>query len=681
MLQLLLKIASYDIHFKEEIPILMEKSEETKVYNSPISTWFKILIISWVICQWGLLCHLFLVRTKSYYGIPYLVIFYALIGLVFIFTSIAIAICFFSQSKLAAIAYQIFRYLRGAILLIAAITLLQLIKINVHLFSINGMILYIIIILPAIMTIFVQPIAKEQSLFSRYYNRILEFEKYFNEKTKAIPGWLISALIAILPIIIICAIIYWGFGAKLSDFRPYTWNDQTSYWIWVRSFSKYSFNVGYNVGNEWPAPAAFNHYGEGSPMYVYLYGFIAKLVGWSPQLPILINFCLIAIAIYWFTRALKLDSFQIVLTGLVALLFWPILIFLPTSSQETLNQVIGITLAITFYKLLFRNETVKPHLKLIFILFLLFASITRLSWALLFIPLIFLCSDGKLFRKIILSAIFGPIFILGSILITKYLVPPWGNSILSTLGQVREIGPQVFLTYFSNQIGQLANESNYPSLIVLLELLIILGWSFQKIWKHTRSKPISKDSNIALNIFNAYNVTSIILGGLLVYLVPGYFRVFIPPLLVVVLLQIAEKDFTPVLVLFGISILFLTVPMLQCFDAWKGDFHPIDSQIVQSQDVINENVVFDTTTNNMWCNTLLLPVDNYDYRVMLIPPGIGVSHLSAWLPLPEYPLKSKYLLFDQDFYQTIRDKLHVELLASLPVGDLYYNLDSGCRIK
>ena len=90
---------------------------------------------------------------------------------------------------------------------------------------------------------------------------------------------------------------------------------------------------------------------------------------------------------------MKFDSRQILLTGLATLLFWPILVYLPTSSQETLNQAIGFGLAAIFFQI-FSQKAIKPFFKVLFVFCLFVAALVRLSWALWFFPLLFLCVNG-----------------------------------------------------------------------------------------------------------------------------------------------------------------------------------------------------------------------------------------------------------------------------------------------
>ena len=100
----------------------------------------------------------------------------------------------------------------------------------------------------------------------------------------------------------------------------------------------------------------------------------------------------------------------------------------------------------------------------------------------------------------------------------------------------------------------------------------------------------------------------------------------------------------------------------------------------QVQAKIEKLVVYDPAATNPWCNTLLIPLGYYDYRLTIIPPGIGISYVLN--PLDIQPnVKLNYLLLDQETYKALSDRINVELLDTLPIGDLYRNLDSGCNVR
>jgi hypothetical protein len=103
-------------------------------------------------------------------------------------------------------------------------------------------------------------------------------------------------------------------------------------------------------------------------------------------------------------------------------------------------------------------------------------------------------------------------------------------------------------------------------------------------------------------------------------------------------------------------------------------------EVSDSKPILDRLVVFNETTNNPWCNTILIPLKFYDGRLTALNPGIGISYI-LFHPLKTIPIQSNYLLLDQDDYNELREKYNLRAvqLASLPIGNLYRNLDSSCK--
>jgi hypothetical protein len=67
----------------------------------------------------------------------------------------------------------------------------------------------------------------------------------------------------------------------------------------------------------------------------------------------------------------------------------------------------------------------------------------------------------------------------------------------------------------------------------------------------------------------------------------------------------------------------------------------------------------------------------YDYRVTLIPAGIGVSYTGSLARL-DPPVKSRWVLLDATHELQLGLVTHLRPVASLAFGRLFLNLDSPC---
>jgi hypothetical protein len=588
--------------------------------------------------------------------------------------------------SLSLSVYWLMGALRQLICVFALLGMVTLYTVGIPIYSPIGSLLFFSFLLILCIGLFVQPAPHGPARLPGV-RRFIDFgEKLsseINSLSPSIPGF----AVALLPILIVCLLIYAGLGASLADYGPYSfWNDETGYWIWIRSFSHTGLDAGYNAPNELVAPAGFNHYGEGSPFYIYFYGAIAQLTGWYSYIPILINFTLLALSILVFVRSTKLDSVQTSFVGLITVLVWPVLLYLPITSHETMNQAIGFLLAVVFFRLFVRHEEVHLPEKILYVILIYFAALVRLSWGLLLVPALFYSLRGSMFRRLLLSILFGAGLYGSAVLITSYLVPPANNSILLNIRDSFTEGPQILLDYIATQFRLMFKFRKLnPNIAVMFQIVVIVGWSLVRLVRMIQEKlPVSAILHSPA-VFYMYNAASLAAAGLLFYIQEGFYRTFTPSLLLVYLLLVTRRDYRFLTALLAVNLVFFHSYMT--FYAHVGDAEIIRADFTTEfperaalQSEMEKWVAFDETTQNPWCNTLLVPLHLYDYRLIVVPPGIGISYILDADTL-QTPVQSKYLLFDPDTYEVFANRLNASLVGSLSIGDLYYNHDSGCEFN
>lgn len=494
---------------------------------------------------------------------------------------------------------------------------------------------------------------------------------------------LLKIIVSFLPVGIVCFYIFFVLDASLFDYGPYSsWNDETSYWVWLRSFRHVGLNSGYNAPNELLAALEIGRYGEASPFYLYVYGLLARVVGWYPFIPVLINFIFLTSSILLFLHSFKLDVWQVVLGGLAVSLTWPVLLFLPITTHETLNQSIGIILAVVFIKLLTGRDALPTPMKVVFVLFVYFAALVRLSWGLLLIPVLFYSLNGSLQKRGILSILFGIGLFISAIMLVGLFLPPINNSILETLrSDPRRDLSIIFEKLYSQILLMLGSGWRNPNIGVLFQMALVIGWNAADLFRAIRSRTSFESIAGGFDAFHFYNTTSLLFAGLTFYLVRGFYRTFAPAMLVVSLLLVYRRDYRRLLVLLAVNLFFFSAYVnmddfgdLQIIHA---DYTRKILQAAQIQTEIEKYIVYDSDAETPWCNTILIPLGFYDSRLALLPPGIGVSYILRPVTF-QLPIKSRYVLFDTATYETYRDQTNLDLLVSLPIGDLYKNLDANC---
>lgn len=659
---------------------------ESSVENRSIPQWVKIAVTFLTFSIVAIFVLLTLNGQRTFFGLPAQAFTAFSLMPALLAVGLLAAFWFFPDHAFTRSIYWLMRFFRAQLCVFALLGVVILIVVRAPILSIRGGIPLLNLLLLFGMGWFLQP-ARTDHFPSMWLQRLFSQVEKMASRINSLPPLPLRILVSILPGLIVCSVIYLAWNATLSDYGPYSlWNDETGYWVWVRSFAHVGFDVGYNAPNELLARASFNHYGEGSPIYVYLYGGIAQLVGWSQQLPLLINFVILALAIFLFTQSTRLEPVQIVFTSLITIVIWPILLFLPMTTHETLNQAIGFVLAVIFFRLLTQRESISHPVRFAYIVLVYLAALTRLSWGLFLVPVIFYSLDGKLFRRLLLSGLAGLGLYVSALMITNYLVPPTNNSILVNLRDSVGQGPQILINYAVLQLAQMFKFRQLnPNIAVLLQILIILGWNGVRVIRSVRSGTPINSIVESQSVFHIYNVTTLVTAGLLFYIQEGFYRTFTPSLLIIYLLLTLRKDYKFLATLLTINLFFFYSYLN--FYAGVGDLALIQQDFTteiperaQLQPSLEHWIRFEPDAQTPWCNTLLIPLHYYDARLTLIPPGIGISYVLD-LETLKTPLKSKYLLLDTETYQALEDRLNTQLLDSYYIGDLYYNLDSGCELK
>src|SRR5689334_14749129 len=218
-----------------------------------------------------------------------------------------------------------------------------------------------------------------------------------------IPRWILAMAASLAPTIATFGLISGYLHRNLFDFRPATWNDQTYYWHQILTFSRAGFNGGYYMFYEKLPVFDFFHFGASGFLYPALYGTVAHVVGWETYTGILLNMALIGIAVLLLIFVAQFDQLQIILTGLLLLSLSPILLLIPTISQESFHQAAAVVLGLIFYRLLQHNGQVSRRFILVGISFLVIISLVRFSWILLILPFILLSQKKWTWRSLLFA--------------------------------------------------------------------------------------------------------------------------------------------------------------------------------------------------------------------------------------------------------------------------------------
>ncbi|HBE20414.1 MAG TPA: hypothetical protein DEG17_11900 [Cyanobacteria bacterium UBA11149] len=479
---------------------------------------------------------------------------------------------------------------------------------------------------------------------------------------------------------------------SLLEYIPGFDNDEIHYWHQILTFSKVGFSGGYYTIDELPAPANFSHFGPHGLAFPVLYGTIAHVVGWYPYSPIFFNEVLLTLSLASLIYLTKPTNLQLAYIGLTVSTFWPLMLCLPTVMQETLHQVLAILIAGIFYRSLKKKNQIIIIIGGIVLVSL--AALIRFTWALT--ALLFLIKTLKKERKwsyFLYITLLGIILIFLPFWLNRYWSSPFPNykiieyiSKLNFLPIANNISNNInsFISFPNPRIGGIAQK--YLGFIFRIELLIILFSSCISVCRMV-SKSIRWNS---FNWFILYILGHITILQICFYGIDSYleYRVISPYLLMILLILILLKRNKLIKLFLVINLLTMPLFISSYREAnyigvsyarqLPANNRYENSSIVEFEKSIKDIVVYEKEISP-WCNTIATGYDSYRSNLISVPAGVGFSLIINSEKL-QLPLKSKYVLLSDNTLPKLRSQLNIEYLNTTPIGKLYLNLDSHCKI-
>ncbi len=495
---------------------------------------------------------------------------------------------------------------------------------------------------------------------------------------------------AILPSLLATLIVATQAKASLTDFFPISPTDQNEYWHQIATFHAVGFNGGYYTNLEKPAVISASRFGVHGPFYILLLGLLSKLTGWTYATPIFYNMVFLALGFFLFAWFSHLTNKQIVLAGLALGFFAPVLLYLPGAMQESIHQMAAMIFAFILGIALTQQEKTKPWIKVIAFLFTIAIALSRASWSLMLFPLFAL-----FLPKNIKSQAIGFLASIGCLLVIAIVIgmfiTPGNNTLTQAAGQFSSglrsgllhifgtvndnLG--LFLTYASH--AQMALRVQYCLILFLSLAFSIYYWNKDK--KNARKNGL-QNNNFNISFLILIIVLPIVLWSFTLYFIKNDIRFIAPYILLTVFLLISQNKEKWV-------ILFILVNLLVFPDVLQRFSNPVSNNFIYSRQQnaetkqIYEKIIhYQPDQPNAWCNTILVPVTLYDYRIALIPPGIGISYVldNNGIDRVPFPAKSKYILVTPRQLKEIdpQDLIHLEKAAEFSDSALFINQVSGC---
>lgn len=508
-------------------------------------------------------------------------------------------------------------------------------------------------------------------------------------------------VLAAAPAVACVLLVHALFGVGVDRFVPSLWNDQTGYWHGVAGFVAAGFDTGYNTPDERPLPWEAVRFGVNGPWLALLYGSVAKLTGWGTASSIPFNMVVLGLGLAVYGLLARLDVGRLALAAVVVLTAWPVLLYLPTASYESLEQAFAAVLAAVFARAIAHGPELGRTERWAGIAVLLAASLTRFSWALLLPCLLLLAYRRPTRRQVVVALAAGGVAAVALLRSVALWQPAGANSVADRLSRVgeepvdgtRELlrlgadnllalmlpGGRADLDPTSQTAGPGAGSLDITAaqswLILALLGLAALAIAAALGWRRARAAGALLPPREAA--FHAVNLGGMTVASIFLYLPFGYFRVLGAHLLLSALVLVACRR--AVLLAPIVVVNLLLVPnALDHLRRWEPNFAFVPAVVEQQRDELARYVRFTEDAPSPWCNTLYLPVAAYDWRVTLVPAGFGIAY-GLDEPLPARP-RSRYVL-SPSFDGVPAPRLTsagLRELAEVPAGRVYENVRAGC---
>lgn len=236
-------------------------------------------------------------------------------------------------------------------------------------------------------------------------------------------NWIIALLIALTPALVTSLLVSSQLGARLPVFHP-AWSDEVINWQEVNTFKQVGLNGGYFTYEEQTAASEPLHFGNHGAAFPILIGSLARVFGWDLNSGPFYNLAFLAVALFFAMWMLKPNPFQSLLILLLVALAYPVLLYAPSTMQESLMHALGILVGAFILKL--SAPGTKPWwLKALAMLVVLMAGLLRLTWVVAFVPLIFLMKEKKSIGWAVVSVVLSAVIIAALYKVFSWWTAPY----------------------------------------------------------------------------------------------------------------------------------------------------------------------------------------------------------------------------------------------------------------
>jgi hypothetical protein len=430
--------------------------------------------------------------------------------------------------------------------------------------------------------------------------------------------------IAALPLLASMILVRTQLHSRLSDFQP-AWSDEVIYWHSINTFKEVGIHGGYFTFEEILAKSGQLQFGTHGAAFSLLYGSVARVVGWNLSSGPLFNAVFIGLFLFAVLWLIQPDTRRAVLIALLVAMSFPLLFYLPTTMQESLNQGFAILVA-AFLICLARGKTSRWAFKLLAVLTVFIASLFRITWVLAFPPILYFSFTGAASKRWLKVILFSLVLAFASYIIFSWWTSPYPDwFFFNVLG--RNIPLVERLSALLGRIGEnlavffsVNSQSNLVEIILRFQFLLVMLLMFILLRK-----------NVSLSLATIFLFATHFVAVVALYDVK-YFRDFrfLSPILLFGLIMLIElweyqgmAKWLPAL----LAVAFM-LPYQFYFSAYQMHLNEFVADSAVPPEDYREtlaNLQY-WASSDPWCNSLLVD-QTAGESLKLLPAGIGLNVL------------------------------------------------------
>ncbi|XVQ82598.1 hypothetical protein ACQP2K_27555 [Microbispora siamensis] len=472
-------------------------------------------------------------------------------------------------------------------------------------------------------------------------------------------------IIGFSPALAVMVLVRHYFNAGLLSFTP-AWSDEIEYWHQVATFRAVGFAGGVYGVDEAEGRLPFLHFGWHGPAFPMLLASIGAITGWRPSSGPLINMAALGTALFGYLALIRAGWVRATLTAALVLTFWPLMLYMTSTMQESIHQATACVLAGLFFLLIRGGPDMRRTLYVAGVVFLSLACLLRPTWALLFVPLFFLRGATLSRRRLGLAVIKAIPIIVAAFGISTAVSMPYPNFVARLTERLALSPPdaaKLLLAHIYHSVRGLAVGS-WPELALRAALLAIIVASGVRVVRHLRGGGATHREDLAAAAFHILNLVPML--ALLVGFYDVFdwrdYRVVAPYVLLSALVALARAERSVV-----IAVLVADLAVIGAVGPVFAEFHHQHFVAVDPKTAAVGNHMTYKRAASPWENTVLVDSANYGPGLVNVPAGMG---LTLYWHESDHPVKSRYLLMTKE--HAMRLGLgRLRLLTTTPLGNLY----------